>query len=59
MRRLTLLRIKKAELLLSTTNATLSEIADECGFDNAFYLSSVFKKEMGISPKSYRRLYRI
>ncbi len=59
MHHLTRLRVKRAELMLTCTDATLSEIAEECGFDNAFYCSSVFKKEKGMSPKSYRSLYRI
>lgn len=59
MRYLTLMRIKKAENLLCTTSAKLYEIAEECGFDNAFYLSNAFKKEKGESPRSYRRRYGV
>lgn len=51
---LILMRIKKAESLLCSTKATLSQIATACGYENAFYLSKTFKKEKGISPKEYR-----
>lgn len=51
---LILMRIKKAESLLCSTKATLSQIATVCGYENAFYLSKTFKKEKGISPKEYR-----
>ena len=56
---LIMMRIKKAESLLCSSQATLSQIASECGYENAFYLSKSFKKEKGISPKEYRRKYGI
>ncbi len=31
----------------------LQTIAKKCGFDDVYYFSRVFKKEMGISPKKY------
>lgn len=31
----------------------LQTIAEKCGFDDVYYFSRVFKKEMGISPKKY------
>lgn len=54
-RYLTLMRIKKAETLLCSKESTLSVIAAECGYDNAYYFSNVFKKEKGESPKSFRQ----
>lgn len=32
---------------------TLSEIADQLGFENAYYFSKVFKKVTGMAPKNY------
>ncbi len=59
MRYLSLLRIKKAETLLVTSTYPLSQIAAECGFDNAFYFSNAFKKEKGLAPTAYRKKYGI
>ena len=53
------MRLKKAEALLCSTKMTLSQIASECGYENAFYLSKAFKKEKGVSPKNYRQKYGI
>lgn len=59
MRYLTVMRLKKAEELLVTTDESLAEIAAACGYDNAFYLSNAFKKEKGEAPRRYRQKYRI
>ena len=59
LRYLALLRIEAAEKMLLTTEATHSEIAAACGYDNAFYFSNAFKKTKGESPKSYRQKYHI
>ena len=50
-------RIRIAKQLLSTTSLPLSEIAEQCGFGNQQYLSMIFKKKNGISPKAYRISY--
>jgi AraC-like DNA-binding protein len=31
----------------------IAETARQCGFDDAFYFSRIFKKYMGCSPKAY------
>ena len=48
------LRIRHAKELLFISSKTLAEIADECGFQNAFYFSRVFKKTVGIPPGQFR-----
>lgn len=48
------LRLDKAKDLLVATNLTINQIADQTGFDSAFYFSRLFKKRNGISPKCYR-----
>jgi AraC-like DNA-binding protein len=53
------LRLKEAEELLITSDLTLSQIADNCGFDNAFYLSNAFKKVKGMAPRYFREKHRI
>jgi len=48
-------RLDIARQLLLSTDLTLEQIAHRSGFQNAFYLSRVFKKEYGISPSHFRR----
>lgn len=51
---ITRLRIEKAKHLLSTTNLKIQEIAEQVGYSNPYYFSSVFKKKTGLQPKNYR-----
>jgi AraC-like DNA-binding protein len=44
-----------ARQLLLSTDLTLQQIAHRSGFQNAFYLSGVFKKEHSVSPGDYRK----
>lgn len=55
----TRLRIQKVRALLISTNDSLEQIAEQCGYQNAFYLSRVFSKEMGISPSQYRKTHQV
>ncbi|MBE6689366.1 MAG: helix-turn-helix transcriptional regulator [Ruminococcaceae bacterium] len=41
--------------LLRTSSLSLSEISDRCGFCNQQYMSLLFKKSFGLSPRAYRR----
>jgi AraC family transcriptional regulator len=52
-------RISRARQLLAETTDTLDAIAEQCGFQNAFYFSRVFSKHMKISPSAYRRTFRV
>ena len=52
------LRIQKAKELLSATDCSISQIAEDCGFDNVYYFSNAFKKETGMTPSAYRKLNR-
>ena len=47
-------RLKKAALLLKTTNLNISEILYEVGFSNRSYFTKCFKLEFGKTPKEYR-----
>jgi LacI family transcriptional regulator, galactose operon repressor len=48
------IRMERASRLLRETDLSLSEIASRAGFADANYLSVAFKKQMGVSPRTYR-----
>ena len=52
----TSLRIAHAKRLLKTTGFSVTEIALCVGFEEPNYFSNVFKKEVGVSPKEFRRM---
>jgi len=52
-------RIRRARELLLNSNLTVKQIAPLCGFEDQFYLSRVFKKEIGISPTAFRDRHRL
>lgn len=47
-------RLEKAARLLAGSGFKLERIAEACGFADAFHLSHVFKRQYGMSPKTYR-----
>ncbi len=48
------IRIRKSKEYLLNTNKPLSEIASLCGFENAYYFSNAFKRQVGVSPREFR-----
>jgi len=52
------LRMRNAQVLLETTDGTVSEISRIVGYENPMYFSRVFRKAKGLSPANYRRVYR-
>ncbi len=42
--------------LLSETNLYISEIADKLHFEDPSYFTRTFKKQVGVSPKNYRKI---
>ncbi len=50
-----LVRIRKAEILLTTTDYSISAISEMCGFENFSFFSRVFSKEKGLTPSAYRK----
>ena len=48
-------RVKAAENLLKTTNMSVGEVADACGFSSSNYFGSVFKRLLGVSPVNYKK----
>lgn len=51
----TKVKIDKAKELLIKSRLQIAEISFNCGFDNIPYFSSLFKKQVGISPGEYRK----
>ncbi|MBO4379082.1 MAG: helix-turn-helix transcriptional regulator [Clostridia bacterium] len=51
---LTRLRVEKAKEMLSASNITLMEIAQQCCFFDQSYFSKVFRKYSGYTPKQWR-----
>ena len=47
-------RLYHACILLDTTDLTIAEIADRCGFENQFYFSRCFAKKYGLPPSGGR-----
>lgn len=50
-------RIKKSQMLLSSTNLPVSSVAAEVGYDNLTYFSKLFKKVTGFSPSDYKKAH--
>lgn len=48
------LKIQKACQLIYTNDSKIKEIAMSLGYDDPFYFSRVFKKNMGQSPEQYK-----
>jgi AraC-like DNA-binding protein len=48
-------RMQKAKLLLTTTNHTVSQIADQIGFSSISNFSSAFKKHTGVFPSELQK----
>lgn len=47
-------KIEEAAFLLRSTTTSIQEISTLLAFSSQAYFSTIFKKQMGISPKSYR-----
>lgn len=54
---LTLQRIKRAQLLLSDSNMTITEISYQAGFKSISTFNRVFRQYKGCSPSEYRKYY--
>ena len=50
-------RLRRAEKLLMTSRLRVSEISSECGFEDEFHFSRIFKKHRAMSPSHLRALY--
>ena len=52
---ITFIRIMNAERLLSTSKASITSVAAQCGFADPNYFSTVFKKLKGVTPLRFSR----
>ncbi len=48
-------RMDHARILLADTDLPISRVAEEVGFADAQYFSRIFKKEVGVSPLTFRK----
>jgi AraC-like DNA-binding protein len=48
-------KIRQSKDLLEKTNLRLLEIADLCGFEDQSYFTKVFTRQVGVSPREYRK----
>ncbi len=48
-------RCQRAQVMLRSTNESITEIAYTCGFQDSNYFSTAFKREVGMSPRAYRQ----
>lgn len=53
------MRMARAKELLSGTALRISDIADAVGYENQGKFGAAFRRETGVTPLEYRRLYRI
>ena len=51
------MRIRKARLLLTKGNLSITQVAEYVGFSDVDHFSRTFKQQMGISPSAYRKAY--
>ncbi len=51
-------RIEHARYLLSSSNAPLKAVAEECGFADIHHFSRIFKDKTGITPGKFREEYQ-
>lgn len=49
------LRMQSAQRLLISSNVSISEIANQCGYEDPFVFSRAFRSTCGMSPKRYRQ----
>jgi AraC family transcriptional regulator of arabinose operon len=51
-------QLRKAKELLATSALSVSEVARECGFENALYFSRLFAQREGSPPRAFRNQHR-
>lgn len=49
------IRLAHAKELMSASGLSLSEIAEQCGFNSASYFSTTFKNQFGMSPIQWKK----
>lgn len=51
------LRINKSKELLASTTLPIKEISEKVGYHDSRHFSKCFKKQLGLKPQDYRKLY--
>ena len=49
------MRMAKAKKLLSSTDLSIGDIALQCGIEDVGYFSTLFRKNVGVTPTTYRK----
>lgn len=49
------LRVNRAAIMLRTSEASITEIAFQVGFNDSNYFTRQFRRQLGITPREYRR----
>ena len=52
-------RLEKARRLLEAGYYSISRVAEECGFGDVKYFSTLFRKRTGLSPREYNKRYNV
>ena len=52
---LTLVRFEKGRLLVETSNLSVAEICQRCGFSDPRYFNEIYRKQLGCTPKEFRQ----
>lgn len=55
---LTNIRLETAQKLLIETNLSIKAIAERIGYPDEKYLQKLFKKQIGVTPSEYRKLFQ-
>ncbi len=50
------MRLNRASGLLLSSTMSVKQVAAECGYESLFSFSRAFKRMMGVSPRTYRRM---
>lgn len=54
---ITYVRITNGEKLLRETDLPITEVAEQCGYSDSNYFSTVFKRIKGVTPQKYGKQY--
>jgi LacI family transcriptional regulator len=52
-------RIERAKMFLSQTDKSSESIAHKCGFASLVYFTKAFRREVGMTPRAYRRMRHV
>lgn len=53
-RYLTEVRVERAKELIRTSDKSITQIAEECGFVDQSHLSNIFRSRVGMTPRAFR-----